>query len=227
MRVVETPMEWSVLFLAKRDDEHCTRALEFCQRMFASVCPLVGDWGDPFPEEAKAWIGDLVLSLRSRWIVPETVLERARIAALNFHPAPPEYPGIGCVNFALYDEASEYGVTSHHMAPTVDTGDIVAVSRFPVLSSDDVASLLSRTNDYQLVQFYEVLKALCNGALPKSDERWARAPYTRDELNRLACITTDMTREESERRVRATSFGRWKPVIETSEPDRHRGSSDS
>jgi methionyl-tRNA formyltransferase len=203
----------SVLFLGKRGDGHVERALELCRRHFDPVTAYLGQWGDPFP--GGDWEGDYIISYLSRWVVPAQVLERAAEAALNFHPAPPQYPGVGCNNFALYDGVTQYGVTCHHMAPAVDSGRIVAVRRFPVLASDDVATLLARAYDEQLALFCEVVGGIAQGEpLPESGERWTRRPYTRRELDALMRITPDMSREEIARRVRATRFGRFKPRIE-------------
>ena len=135
----------SILFLGKADDPDCARALAFCQEHFTDVTHCLGVWGDPLPEAARDWEGDYVISYLSRWVVPEFLLERARKASFNFHPASPDYPGIGCNNFALYEDAKEYGVTCHHMASKVDTGAIIAVKRFPVYPEDGVAELLERT----------------------------------------------------------------------------------
>ena len=132
----------SLLFLGKADDADGVRALEFCQKNFARVTFCLGKWGDPLPEEIRCWEGDYIISYLSRWVVPEDLLKRAKKAAINFHPASPEYPGIGCNNFALYENAKEYGVTCHHMASKVDTGKIIAVKRFPVYPEDDVARVV-------------------------------------------------------------------------------------
>lgn len=205
----------SVLFLGKERDEHVAAALEFCQSNFTDVTAHLGKWGDPLPEAVGGWDGDYIISYLSRWVVPEHLLNRATFAAINFHPASPEYPGIGCNNFALYEEAREYGVTCHHMTSHVDTGAIIAVERFPVFASDNVATLLSRTYAYQLVLFYEVVSSILEGKkLPESEERWARRPFTRREFNELGRITPDMTKEEIAKRIRATTFGRWRPALE-------------
>lgn len=212
---MQTPANISVLFLGKRDDAHCERALAFVRSNFANVLALEGSWGDPFPEEIHSWEGDYIISYLSRWVVPGELLGRARMAAVNFHPAPPEYPGIGCINFALYDDAKDYGVTCHHMRPAVDTGEIIATRRFPVFPSDGVASLLARTHDIQLALFYEILSGVLTGhGLPKTGERWTRRPFTRAEFNELRRITPDMSAEEVRRRIRATSFGMWQPEVE-------------
>lgn len=205
----------SLLFLGKRDDAHCSEALRFCELTFAEVTAHLGAWGDSLPRSVHQWSGDYIVSYLSRWVVPNDVLGRAKVAAINFHPAPPEYPGIGCTNFALYEGAEQYGVTCHHMARKVDTGDIIAVRRFPISEGDDVASLLHRTYEHQLVLFHEIARHMVAGTpLPRSTERWTRPPFTRKEFEELRRITPEMSRDEVRRRIRATRYGPWKPVLE-------------
>lgn len=206
---------FSLLFLGKADDPHCSRALEFCQGNFTSVTHCLGRWGDPLPDQARAWEGDYILSYLSRWVIPADLLARAHRVAINFHPASPAYPGIGCTNFALYENASEYGVTCHHMAAQVDTGVIVAVQRFPILPEDNVATLLKRTYENQISLFLKIVPRLAQGLeLPVAGEQWTRRPFTRKEFNALFKITPDMPREEIARRVRAVSYGSFQPYVE-------------
>ena len=204
----------SILFLGKANDPYCARALAFCQEQFSQVTACLGAWGDPLPDAARAWQGDYIISYLSRWVVPEFLLERARKASFNFHPASPEYPGIGCNNFALYEAVKEYGVTCHHMAPRVDTGPIIAVKRFPVYPEDGVAELLERTYEHQIALFLEIVGALARGQeLPLSDERWTRPPFTRTQFNELFVITPEMDADEIARRIRATSYENWQPYV--------------
>lgn len=205
----------SILFLGKANDAYCERAMHFCQTRFKDVTACLGVWGDPLPEVARNWDGDYILSYLSRWVVPAYLIMRARKASINFHPAPPEYPGIGCNNFALYENAKEYGVTCHHMAPKVDTGKIIAVRRFPVSPQEGVAELLERTYEHQIALFLQIVGQLAEGKdLPRSNERWARQPYTREEFNALFLITPGMSKEEIARRIRAVSYQHWQPYVE-------------
>lgn len=204
----------SILFLGKKDDAHCARALNFCINNFADVTECLGAWGEPLPERARNWTGEYIISYLSRWVVPAALINRATCAAINFHPATPDYPGIGCNNFALYDNASEYGATCHHMAPQVDTGNIIAVTRFPVFPTDTVGSILERTYDHQITLFYEIMGQILQAKpLPVSEETWTRKPFSRNEFNTLCTITPDMDEAELKRRIRATSFGPWQPYI--------------
>ena len=206
---------FSLLFLGKADDADCVRALEFCQKNFRHVSSCLGKWGDPLSEEVLRWEGDYIISYLSRWVVPEDLLKHAKRAAINFHPASPEDPGIGCNNFALYENAKEYGVTCHYMAAKVDTGRIISVKRFPVYPDDDVASLLKRTYENQIALFFEITQLIINGnELPVSSEKWTRPPFTRKQFNELFIIRSDMNKEEIARRIRAISYMQWQPYID-------------
>ncbi|MCC7117601.1 MAG: hypothetical protein IT310_03665 [Anaerolineales bacterium] len=205
----------SLLFLGKVDDADCLRALDFCKTHFANLTHCLGKWGDPLPESIRKWRGDYVVSYLSRWVVPEELLNNAKIAAINFHPASPEYPGIGCNNFALYENAAEYGATCHHMAGKVDTGKIIAVKRFPVYPEDNVETLLARTYENQIALFLEIIGMLAKGeALPTSSETWTRPPFSRKQFNELFVIQPEMSAAEIQSRIRAISYKHWQPYLE-------------
>lgn len=196
----------SFLILSKTT-ESCRAAQRFLQARSAEVTLAEGERGSPLPAVAQAWEGDYLISFVSSWIVPESLLARARVAALNFHPAPPEYPGIGCYNFALYENAATYGVTCHHMVRRVDSGKIVKVLRFPVEGHDTVATLKERSMTALFELYCDVLSGILEGEpLPASAEEWTRRPFTRKELDALCRVTPDMPAEEIRRRARATYF---------------------
>src|SRR4051812_40062356 len=96
-----------ILFICKADDQFSSQAADFILLHYPEATIIYSTRHDPFPEELLDWQGDLIISYLSQWIIPGKVLEKASMAALNFHPGPPEYPGIGCTNFAIYDEADE------------------------------------------------------------------------------------------------------------------------
>tara|TARA_B100001142_G_scaffold187173_1_gene186331 strand:- start:5270 stop:6499 length:1230 start_codon:yes stop_codon:yes gene_type:complete len=200
----------SILFLGKRDDDHSLRAIDFIKSNFSDVTIFLGEWNDPVPNEMISWRGDYIISYLSRWVLSSEILSNASISAINFHPASPEYPGIGCNNFALYNEERKYGVTCHHMHKHVDTGPIISTKSFPIFESDSVASLLTRTYDFQLTLFYEIMNKILNDEkLQISTKKWTRKPFTRKQFNDLVKIEPDMSEEEIKKRVRATSFTGW------------------
>lgn len=203
-----------VLLLASVGDES-EKIADFCRKAFDEVDAYHGNWNDPMPEACGFWRGDLIVSYCSRWIVPASLLNSASLAAINFHPGPPEHPGVGGLNWALYGEEKTFGVTCHHMSPKIDDGPIIAVRRFPLFPSDKVESVFARTHAMLQVLAYDVLAMIAAGEpVPKSTLAWSGKYRTRKELNDLCEIAADMSLEEVSRRVRATAFGFWRPTIQ-------------
>lgn len=201
------PKEYNVLFLCKKDNEYAGRATAFVQKHFSAHTVFTGGRKDKLPAEVLNWKGDLLVSFISPWIYPAGLLESAAVAAINFHPGSPEYPGTGCTNFAIYNGEKEYGITCHHMNSTVDSGNIIQVKRFPVKTEDTVYGVTQHC--YRLIEesFYEIMNLLLAGqSLPVTNEQWKRKPYTRKQLDELCTISPDMNEEEIERRIKATTY---------------------
>lgn len=193
--------------LLAKDRPGLTQAIEYLRSVCSDVRVHVGVPGQPFPAHEFESSVDLTVSYMSAWIVPESALRMTELAAVNFHPGPPEYPGTGCTNFAIYDGAKEYGVTAHLMEPSVDTGKILLVSRFPVDPNDSVHSLTLKCYDELKRVFPRVIDGVIGRAqLPISPETWPRKPFTRREFLDLCKVTPDMGEDEIRRRVRATTF---------------------
>lgn len=198
----------NVLFIGKTGDYFSEIAAGFIQQHFANPIIVYSDRIHPFPVNLLSWKGDLVISYLSQWIIPAVVLNNASVAAINFHPGPPEYPGIGCTNFAIYDGASQFGITCHHMLAKVDTGSLIMVRRFPVFSTDSVYSVTQRCYAEILHSFYEVISSILEEKpLPSTPENWKRKPYTRKQLNELCLLAPGMDREEIKRRLKSTTYG--------------------
>jgi methionyl-tRNA formyltransferase len=196
-----------ILMIGKRGESTAEAAAEKLCAMIPGTTVLMARRGDPWPQEIDSWEGDYLLSYLAPFVFPARVLEKARKAAINFHPGPPEYPGIGCTNFALYNEEPIFGVTCHHMTAAVDSGSVIEVRRFPVMEEDTVLSITRRCYEEIATLFDKILKHIRDGApLPAAEEHWTRAPYLRRELDALCRITVDMPADEVRRRVRAVTF---------------------
>lgn len=196
----------SILFLAK-EKPLAREASDLVTSHFSDSVIVFGEPYEPFPKDLLNRTFDYVISYISPWIVPKKVLDNAKIAAINFHPGSPEYPGIGCTNFAIYNGEKSFGITCHHMAERVDTGRIIYVERFPIFEKDTVFSLTQRCYAFIYVAFVKVFATIIDGtSLPNSKEKWKREPYTRRELDDLCVIDDTMSDEEVKKRVKATSY---------------------
>ena len=85
---------------------------------------------------------DLLISVRSRYIVPQSVIEAPRIGSFNLHTGPlPRYAGINVINWAIYNGETHHAVTVHHLAEQVDGGAIAYRDEFPLDDSETAAQL--------------------------------------------------------------------------------------
>lgn len=181
--------------------------ISYLKANFSKVEIFKGCVGDAFPSKAYSNKYDICISYLSPWIIPQKMLSGVKDFAINFHPGPPEYRGIGCTNFAIYNNESKYGVTAHLMEAEVDSGKIISVKYFPILPGDTLFGLTQKCYKYVLQLFYDVFGHYVKyGNLPSSSKRWSRRLYTRKELNELCRIRRGMSLAEVKKRIKATNF---------------------
>jgi len=114
--------------------------------------------------------------------LPQLLLNRATIAALNIHPSRlPEYRGPAPVFWQLRDGMREIGVTLHHMTSQIDAGNIVAQTdvTLPVgISGPDADKLLASAGANMLLTTIQSgdFSGRSQGDL-KSYQSW---PHTQD-----------------------------------------------
>lgn len=213
----------SILFFGRKGCEHTRRGVELLELLnFNYQLEISKKRGELLSENIHWWRGDYIVCFRSHFILPDSLLRRAKVAAINFHPGPPEYPGSGCINWALYEDAKEYGATAHLMVQEVDSGPIIECRRFPVLPKDNVSSLLARTHAKTFDLMIDTLTGIFFGGLDFLNEKmdaakneiWSKRKKTIKALDDLQHVSTDSTEEELKRIVRATHSPGFPPYIE-------------
>ena len=150
-----------------------------------------------------------LVSFGSGVIVPAGILSRLRGPAYNFHPGPPDYPGIFPSVFALYDGAQRFGVTLHEMVALVDSGPIVAVDSFEIAPAWDRLALDTATFAalLQLLERFTPRLADVTTPLPRITEAWRGMRRSRKDFDALCRLPEDATAEEFARRYRAIGEG--------------------
>jgi methionyl-tRNA formyltransferase len=147
---------------------------------------------------------DCLLNFLCPVILPERLLAKVRGPAVNFHPAPPEWPGIGSPSLALYHGETTFGATAHLMIGKADAGEILKVVRFPIFPHDSCQSLFARSLDHALLLLYDVGSAIATGQTPvPTGETWKRAAFTRRQFEEWMTLAPDASAEEIQRKVRA------------------------
>lgn len=147
---------------------------------------------------------DFLFSFLCPVMVKKPLLDAVRVAAINFHPAPAKYPGVGSASYALYNGDSQFGVTAHVMKAKADSGTIIASMDFPIMATESCESLFERAKHYSLSQFYDVLLELAEtGKTRGNGEQWHCRAYTRAEFERWMMVSVDDEPEDVWRKVKA------------------------
>ena len=159
-------------------------ASDYLTSVFSKVDSVFWDHGEgPVPEIVSSWSGDYIFCFKADLLLSPELLSRTRKKAINFHPCPPRYRGVGGYYYAIADRLSEFGVTCHHIVQKIDSGPIIKVQRFPVAPGETAKGLIDRAAAYLLLLFYEIMHLIQSGAkLPAADESWGTRLHTRKML---------------------------------------------
>jgi methionyl-tRNA formyltransferase len=138
-------------------------------------------------------------------IVPPDILQALGYGAYNFHPGPPQYPGFAPAQFAIYDQAAEFGATVHEMADRVDSGPIVDVARFSVPAGISVIELETLAYMQLVEMFWRLAQALATQAdpLPGLPLHWSNKRNSRRAYRAACDIPLDIGRDDLHRRIHA------------------------
>ena len=161
-----------------------------------------------------------IFCFRSFYILKKKLINNCKIAAINFHPGTPKYRGVGCVNFALYNNEKFYGCTAHIINQKIDNGKILDVKKFQVTKKDTVKSCLEKTYKIMAKQVLEIIKLLI-----KKDEnltklikknkhiKWSKKLTTKKDLEKLYLINKKASKKHLKKIIRATNTNSFKPYI--------------
>ncbi len=139
-------------------------------------------------------------------LVKPAILALPSKGALNFHPAPlPEYGGLGGYNFAILEQQREYGVTCHFMDNNFDTGDIVEVLRFPIVTESETVASLERTSQRHLLAlFAKIVGQVEQGSELKKLPQCGKTRYIdRQQFEAAKLVKETDSKEMIRRRIRA------------------------
>lgn len=157
--------------------------------------------------DAAAAAPDLILNFITRRVFRNYTLSRPNV---NFHPAPPNYPGIGGASRALYDGASTFGATAHGMVKKIDAGPIFDVQEVPIFDNDSSEILFARAEHACVALADRITSHLArHGELPPtSPYKWSGRYMSIREFHHEWLRMDPADVEEMHRKLRAATHSR-------------------
>jgi len=203
------------ILLTSNHEHLATAAEEFARRHFdvvhVSGYPRSAKRLEPAALEAAAGGEvDYLFNFLSPVVLKADLLRSIGRSAINFHPAPPAYPGVGSASYALFHGDAEFGITAHLMEPKCDSGLILRTLRFPVAPDDTCETLFDRALVRSLDLYQDVLADIAAGRMPEGcGETWSRAAITRAEFERWMELSLDDPPDVFERKINALRHSRF------------------
>lgn len=163
---------------------------------------------------------DYIFCYRSLYILKKKILKKVKIAAINFHPGPPEYRGTGCVNYAIYENSKFYGCTAHIINEKIDNGKIIDVKKFKINKESNIDNILSKTYEIMYKQFIYIIQNILNNSefiknniLKNKNIKWSKKIKKINDLNNFYEINKNIKKNDFLKKIRATETLTFKPYI--------------
>jgi len=200
-----------ILFFGRKNDNYSIKCLDHLNNLNFDVEVI---WSQKRGEKLKKISNlniDYILCFRSYFILSEKLLKKPRFCSINFHPAPPSYPGSGGVNFALYNNEKKFGITIHRMNHMIDDGEIIRIKNFKIDYKDNLDSLLKKTHVLLLKSFIELTNKLKENGEKYIKEMirknqnvsWSKKKIKISELENFQEIDREISKIELQKRIRA------------------------
>ena len=158
---------------------------------------------------------DWLVSIANLSVLPEALIARARLGAVNFHDGPlPERAGLNAPVWALLNGETRHGITWHRIEGGIDEGRILAAAEFEIAPEDTAFSLNARAYAAAIESFPALVSAMERGESGRVQDLTRRGLTLRDDRPAMAA-RLDFRRPAAElvRLVRALDHaGYWNPL---------------
>ena len=215
MYMTLTTYKPSVLFFGRKKDEKSIKCVKHLETLDFDVFVIWSSKRNEKLPEGIDWMGfDYFLCYRSYFILPKFLIESPKFYSINFHPGSPKYPGSGGINFALYNNDKNFGVTVHLMDEKVDSGNILGTKYFPIFENDNLFQLIDRTHNNLFDLFIEFTNNLRKygksyiekNLIENKEVIWGDLKRTVKDIEKYQLIDEDIDEIELKRRIRSFNY---------------------
>ncbi|MDC1053081.1 formyltransferase family protein [Candidatus Pelagibacter sp.] len=211
-----------VLFLGRNNDDYTYKILKILKKNFFYVESIFSKKHyQKLPKKILNKKFDFVLSFRNYIILPKRFLKLNKLS-INIHPGPPNYRGIGCLNYAIYNDEKYYGITCHFIDEKVDAGEIIIYKKFKMPKKNNVSKLLNKTTreSFRVTKYliklinkenyeYDLLELVNKNSTIK----WSNKIYKKKDLENLYKIKKNYDKKKINLIIKSTLYKNYKPYI--------------
>ncbi|WP_306147973.1 MULTISPECIES: MupA/Atu3671 family FMN-dependent luciferase-like monooxygenase [unclassified Roseibium] len=168
------------------------------------------EWGSSLEETTADYHFDWLFSIANLRMLPDTVWQRARSGAVNFHDGPlPRYAGLNAPAWAILGGEQHFGVTWHEIVSGADKGRIYTQADFDISPDDTSLTLNAKCFEAGYGSFVDLIARIDGNTLNGIAQDYSKRSYFGKNKRPTLSGTLDLSRtsEELSRLFRALSFG--------------------
>ena len=121
---------------------------------------------------------DLIVVMAYGQILPKSLLALPKTACINLHASLlPRHRGAACIQAAIDAGDAETGITVMHVAPELDTGDVILQVPTPITRDDTGGSVHDRLATLAATALAQALPLLIHGSAPRTPQDPHAASY--------------------------------------------------
>jgi len=212
---------YKILLIAKKNDIFSFKFFKYLKKNFKYASVIYNNLTNHvnISQKIKNWKGNYIICFRSHYILKKREIQKATHYVINFHPGPPEYRGIGCINFALMKDEKKYGSTVHIInSEKIDSGAIIDVKRWRIGKDLSIDQILNKTYFNQLKQLKKITKFIKLHKIQiliekNSRFKWSKILNTKKKLNHLYEVKKNVKKKTFKKILRSTVTKKFKPYI--------------
>ena len=133
---------------------------------------------DAVCDELRALAPELIAVVAYGKILPQRVLDIPKLGCINIHASIlPQLRGAAPIQWAILNGLPETGVTAMYMARQLDAGDIIDISRTPLMPDETSEELTARLAELGAELLVKTVKAIGDGTAARTPQDEAAATY--------------------------------------------------
>lgn len=146
---------------------------------------------------------DLIITCAYGQIVPEAILNCARLGCINVHASLlPKLRGGAPIHHAIIDGEEKTGVTIMYMDKKMDTGDIISSREYVIKDTDNVEILHDELSKIGTELLKDTLPSIINGTNTRTPQDHSQATYAWNITREEEHINFNTTAREVYNKVR-------------------------
>lgn len=189
------------------DDPSSTRLAGLCKKNSIELISAIDPNAEDVINRLSECPPDVIFNIDSFSILRQSILSIPSAGVINFHNGPlPKYAGMNIPTWAIWNGETIHGVTWHFVTETVDGGNILCQTSFPIKGDETAASLMFKCIVEGTRLFDQAFNLIVAGEHTGSPQSGTRTYFSRTSIPNDGYIDPGWNAETMQRFLRAFDY---------------------